>query len=189
MLSLITLQLQQNISSNYSVFSRICSGYHSGVWNRCWFWYIWGWDLPNAVIKNSQMGCEWVLLFFSFQTNESFEYLMNTCLLFIKAPKTWICWCIHVKSRWIKLYTKIWHQIRHNELRHENLSEDWYLDPAVVSLYQGHGCHTVNNTWRLSLHVSFCSSVLKYQNGKVWSKEIWNAGTRSKQEFTYLHQI
>lgn len=116
------------------------------------FWYIWDWELPNVAIKNGQMGHEWVLLFFSFQTNELFENWTDTCLFFIKA-KTWICWCIHVKSRWIKLYTKIWHQIRHNNLRHESLWEDWYLDPAAVSLYQGQGCHTVNNTWRRwSLH-------------------------------------
>lgn len=39
-------KLQQKISSNYSVFSCICSGYHSGVWNRCRLWFlIWGWDL------------------------------------------------------------------------------------------------------------------------------------------------
>lgn len=109
-------KLQQKSTSNYSVFSRICSGYHSGVWNGCWFWYVWGWDLPNADIKMVKWDVN-DCFFFSFQTNESFENWMNTCIFFIKAPKTLICRCIHVNSRWIKLYTKIWFDTMSSDMK------------------------------------------------------------------------
>lgn len=85
-------------------------------------------------------------------------------------PET-ICWCVPVKSKWIGLYMKSRLEIQVNEQRHKSASEDWYWESAAVSLCQGHGCHAVNNTWRLSLHVCFHFSSLKCQQWKERKRE------------------
>lgn len=72
-------------------------------------------------------------------------------------------------------------EIQVNEQRHKSASEDWYWESAAVSLCQGHGCHAVNNTWRLSLHVCFHFSLLKCQRWKERKRE-----RRRKKNHQYI---
>lgn len=118
--------------------------------------FLWTWIFPiPKVIWNTG---DFMLFFAARKTRNHPE------------PET-VCWRGPVKSRWIGHYMKSRLQIQVNEQRHKSASEDWYCESAAVSPCQGHGCHAVNNTWRLSLHVCFHFSLLKCQQWKDWKRE------------------
>lgn len=148
-----------------------------------WLWCctsrgsMWAEDLPRVYINLSEE--EKLLSHVDVNLSNREQAIRNTgdfTLFFFRGwkhnhePES-ICWCVPVKLKWIGLYVKSRLEIQVNEQRHKSASEDWYWESAAVSLCQGHGCHAVNNTWRLSLHVCFHFSLLKCQQWKERGEE------------------